>query len=520
VLIESRWIWVTSVIAMLLSTAFVTAAGRPEDDASTLARITEEAFARSQVMFTAFHLSDVYGPRFMDSPGYHKAGEWAVRVLDGYGIPAAQEFFPQSAPGWSFDHSSVEMLEPSYSSLTGVPLARSGSTSGPITGEPVLAIIRNEAEFQAFATSNRNKLKGRIVLLDPIQELPLHTIPASHRLSYAEILGTAQPEEYHWRPQLSRAQMNEADKVQDELINFLREQGVGAEIHSGVGDETFPADAGQVRVTYAALLGQTSPPSVAIEAEQYNRIVRLITNNIPVRLRVNLSTQFYSMPHSFNVVAEIKSAAQASELVMVGAHLDSWQGATGATDNAAGCAIVMDAMRILKSLNLKMDRTVRMVLWDGEEQGEVGSKAYVKEHFADLATSQKKPEYYRLSVYFNVDSGSGKVRGFTAQKNLKAQQVLQEWITPLKDLDVVAVTPDYAGGSDHTSFDKVGLPAFPTTQDPLEYDSISHHTNMDVYDRLRAENMKQAAAVVAWMLYKAATAPKMMPRGELPAQLR
>jgi Zn-dependent M28 family amino/carboxypeptidase len=202
---------------------------------------------------------------------------------------------------------------------------------------------------------------------------------------------------------------------------------------------------------------------------------------------------------------------------MVGAHLDSWQAATGATDNAAGCAIVMEAMRILKALNLRMDRTVRMVLWDGEEQGEVGSKAYVKEHFADLATSQTKPEYYKLSVYFNVDSGSGKVRGFTSQKNLKAQQVLQEWIAPLKSLDVIAVAPKFAGGSDHTSFDRVGLPAFPTTQDPLEYDAISHHTNMDVYDRLRAEDMKQASAVMAWMIYKAATAPTMMPRGQLPA---
>lgn len=311
---------------------------------------------------------------------------------------------------------------------------------------------------------------------------------------------------------MTDAQYQEMERLHATTAEFLASQSVGVEIRNGIGDEDFPADAGVIRGTYSAEMGKASPPAVVVEAEQYNRLVRLVSHGIPVELRISTSTSFYDAARSFNVVAEIPGTDKRDEFVMVGAHLDSWQGGTGAVDNAAGCAIVMEAMRVLRSIHAPLSRSIRMVLWDGEEQNEAGSKAYVKAHFGDAKTGSRLPEFDKISVYFNVDSGSGRIRGFVAQKNTKVQNVLESWIKPLRDLGVVGISGKQDGGSDQIAFEKIGIPTVPSKQDPLDYDAVAHHTNMDVADRVQPLDMKQAVTALAWMLMQASNAPDMMPR--------
>jgi carboxypeptidase Q len=482
-------------------------------DAAVLTALKEQAFEHSQAAEDVFYLADVFGPRFMDSPGYVKAGDWAVTRLHGYGLAnAAKEYFVAPGPGWGFSGVSVEMTLPSYSRIAAFPLARSLGTKGVVSGEPILAAVTTEQEYQEFVSHYRGRLKDKIVLIDPIHPIQAHSWLGTHTLDESEVLETTWPPSPPWRPEMTDTQYQDMEKLRAKVAEFLSTEGVGAEIQSGIGDEDFPADAGVIRGTYSAEMGKTSPPAVVVEAEQYNRLVRLVSRGVPVRLRVSTSTTFYESARSFNVVAEIPGTDRRDELVMVGAHLDSWQGGTGAVDNAAGCAIVMEAMRVLQSVHAPLSRSVRMVLWDGEEQNEAGAKAYVKAHFGDAKTGVRLPEFAKVSVYFNVDSGSGKIRGFVAQKNVNAKNVLESWIKPLRDLGVIGVSGEYDGGSDHIAFDKIGIPTVPSKQDPLDYDAVAHHTNMDVADRLQPEDMKQAVTVLAWMLFQASKASAMMPR--------
>jgi len=482
-------------------------------DMNVLPAIKEQAFFHSQAADDVFYLADVFGPRFMDSPGYVKAGDWAVQKLKAYGLAnAAKEYFTTPGPGWGFTGVSVEMIVPSYSRLEAFPLARSKATDGVVSGEPVLAAITTEQEYQQFVARYQGKLKGKIVLIDKIQPIRPRSWEGTHILNEPEVLETAWPPTPNWRPEMTDAQYQEMEKLQAKTAEFLANQDAGVEVRSGIGDEDFPADAGVIRGTYSAEMGKTSPPAVVIEAEQYNRLVRLISNGVRIEMRISTSTSFYDAARSFNVVAEIPGTNRRDEFVMVGAHLDSWQGGTGAMDNAAGCAIVMEAMRILQTIHVPLSRSIRMVLWDGEEQNEVGAKAYVKAHFGDTKTGSRLPEFDKISVYFNVDSGSGKIRGFVAQKNVKGKSVLESWIKPLRDLGVIGISGEQDGGSDHIAFEKIGIPTVPSKQDPLDYDSIAHHTSMDVADRMQPEDMKQAAAVMAWMLFQASNAPEMMPR--------
>jgi hypothetical protein len=385
-----------------------------------------------------------------------------------------------------------------------------------VSGEPVLAAITTEQEYQQFAARYQGNLKGKIVLMDPIQPIQARSWEGTHTLNESEVLETTWPPSPPWRPTMTDAQYQEMEKLQAKTAEFLATQSVGAEIRSGIGDEDFPADAGLIRGTYSAEIGKTSPPAVVVEAEQYNRLVRLLSHGIPVEVRVYTSTSFYDAARSFNVVAEIPGTDRRDEFVMVGAHLDSWQGGTGAVDNAAGCAIVMEAMRILRSIHAPLSRSIRMALWDGEEQNEVGSKAYVKAHFGDAKAGSRLPEFDKISVYFNIDSGSGKIRGFVAQKNPRAQRVLESWVKPLRDLGVIGISGQQDGGSDHIAFERIGIPTVPSKQDPQDYDAVAHHTNMDVADRVQPEDMKQAVTVLAWILFQASNASEMMPRGAKP----
>ena len=258
------------------------------------------------------------------------------------------------------------------------------------------------------------------------------------------------------------------------------------------------------------------PPSVVITSEHYNRIARLIEHNISVKLSFDIQAGFTEPAGTFNVTAEIPGANPDAGLVMLGGHLDSWTGGTGATDNAAGAAVAMEAMRILKTLDLKMARTVRVALWSAEEQGMLGSAAYVREHFADPAVMDPQPEYAKLSGYFNLDNGAGKIRGLYLQDNDMMRPIFEAWLAPFRDLGATTLTIRATGSTDHVSFDAVGLPAFQFIQDPLEYATRTHHSNMDLYDRLQAGDLEQASAIMAWMVYNTASRPEMLPRKPMP----
>ena len=259
------------------------------------------------------------------------------------------------------------------------------------------------------------------------------------------------------------------------------------------------------------------PPMVALAAEHYNRLVRLLDKGVPVKLELEVRAQVeQDNAPGFNVIAELPGGSKKDEMVMLGAHLDSWQAGTGAADNGAGCAVVLEAMRILTALKLKMDRTVRIALWDAEEEGLIGSREYVKAHFADRETMELKPEHARLAGYFNFDNGSGKIRGVYLQGNDMLRPIFQAWLEPFKDMGAATVSIRNTGGTDHLSFDAVGLPGFQFIQDPLDYSTRTHHSNMDVYDHLQKSDLMEAAAIMASFVYNAATRPEMLPRKALP----
>jgi hypothetical protein len=305
------------------------------------------------------------------------------------------------------------------------------------------------------------------------------------------------------------------EEMANELNKFLVDEGVRLVIYpaSGDGGTIFPPTGGYSYKPEA----QLAPPSLALTPEHYNRMVRLLEHKQPVRIEAEIAAEFYdATADSVNVVAEIPGGSKSDELVIIGGHLDSWDFATGATDNATGCAVMMEVMRILKTLDLRMDRTVRMVLWGGEEQGLLGSEAYVKEHFGDPETMQLKPGHGKVSAYYNMDNGSGKVRGVYLQGNNMVRPTFDAWLSPFRDLGATTLSIRNTGGTDHLSFDALGIPGFQFIQDPLEYGSRTHHTNMDVYDRVQAADLMQAAAVIASFVYHTANRPEMLPRKPLP----
>jgi carboxypeptidase Q len=420
--------------------------------------------------------------------------------------------------------------------LIGFAQPWSSGTNGPVSGEAILAVISGPEDLEKF----KGKLKGKIVLAATPHASEMVTAPFARRLSDAEIadaetspdpvmgnpaalpLGFARPTA-GGAPAAGRgapgrgaagARGGNPRQFRAELNKFLKEEGVLVVLTPGNGP-----DGGTVMGQAAGSQNaneEPPPPSVVLTNEHYNRIVRLMDKGIPVTLAFDITAKFTEPADSFNITAEIPGSNPDAGFVMLGGHFDSWTGGTGATDNGAGSAVAMEAMRILKTLNVKMLRTVRLGLWTGEEQGTLGSRAYVKEHFADAADMKPKPEHSKMSGYFNLDNGSGKIRGIYIQDNDEMRPIFEAWVEPLKDLGATALTIRNTGSTDHIPFDNVGLPAFQFIQDPLEYGSRTHHSNMDLYDRLQAGDLEQASAVMAWFVYNTATRPEMLPRKPMP----
>jgi carboxypeptidase Q len=489
-------------------------------DLAVVNKIRTEALQNSQVMDHVFNLTEVYGPRLAASPAYMKAGEWAVKTLKGWGLEDAKlEKWGKFGRTWSYSRLAVHLLEPYQASLIAAPLAWSPGTEGPTAGEVAVARIATIEDAQEF----KGKLKGKFVMLEAPRRLALHMEGDARRYTDADLARIslapepgAQP--FGRMPSSEQAQRfrspAEARQARAKVTQFLKDEGVLGVISAGIlGDDgtifTSPAGGRDADTPIP-------PVNIALAAEHYNQIARLVEKKVPVRIEVELKAQFYENADGANVVANLPGGKKKDELVVVGAHLDSWQAATGATDNAAGCAVMMEAVRILTALNLKMDRTVRIALWDAEEQGLIGSREYVTAHFADRETMALKPEHAKLSGYFNFDNGAGKIRGVYMQGNDMMRPIFEAWLEPFKDLGAATVTIRNTGGTDHLSFDAVGLPGFQFIQDPLDYSARTHHSNMDTYDRLPPGDLMQASAVVASFVYNAATRPEMLPRKPLP----
>ncbi len=498
-------------------------------------RIRQEALGNSKVMDHLFYLTDVHGPRLAGSPGYRGAAEWALKQLKEWGIGNARlEPFGAIGRSWSFVHYSGHLVEPQRAPLMGFPLAWTPGTNGKVSAEPILAPMplgNSDEALEKTLAQFKGKLRGKIVLIDNPRELDLVTQPLARRFTDSELASEAlapdprpespfaapipRPEGPPGPPGPPRPFDREgARRRANRRIQFLKDEGVLMVVSAGLR-----GDRGTI---FATAFGSREPkdplppPAVAIAVEHYNRIARLLSKKIPVRLEFEVETQFHEEAQGYNVIAEIPGVRKKDELVMLGAHLDSWIAGTGATDNAAGCAVMLEVMRILKALDFKLDRTVRLGLWDGEEQGFLGSRAYVKEHFADRETMALKPDHAKLAVYFNVDNGSGRIRGVYLQGNDMVRPIFQAWLEPLRDLGATTLTIRNTGGTDHLSFDEVGLPGFQFIQDPLEYGTRTHHSNMDVYDHVRGGDLMQAAVVVASFAYHAAMREEMLPRKPLP----
>ncbi|HVO97917.1 MAG TPA: M20/M25/M40 family metallo-hydrolase [Bryobacteraceae bacterium] len=526
------------------------AIGQDRVDLGIVDRIKAEAFERSKVMETLRNLTDVHGPRLTGSPGFEDAAKWAMGELNSYGLEKVHlEKWGPFGRAWTLEQSSLEMIEPRYAPLTAVPLAWSGSTNGPVMADLVLAPIhasfqegpkKFKEEWQAYQANWTGKLRGKIVLISAPKVPAQQSNPQFRRLTDAELADIAKApapaakisakklEDLEWPEpsevgkffnSLPNSLMDQLfdlyDQIAEERGAFFSKEGVaGVILEDGRAHEglLFGEAAGGFKAA-----GTPAPPTFVVTAEQYNRIARLVEHKDPVRLRLNLkATASDRDVDGLNIIGEIPGGDKKDEFVMIGAHFDSWHTGTGATDNGAGSAVMIEVMRILKALNLKMDRTVRIGLWSGEEEGLFGSRAYVKEHFADPKTMQVTSEHGKLSGYFNLDNGSGKIRGVYLQGHDAMRPIFETWLAPFRDLGVTTVSIRNTGGTDHLSFAAVGLPGFQFIQDPLDYGTITHHSDMDTWDHAVPEDLMQASAVIATVVYETAVRKDMLPRRELP----
>jgi carboxypeptidase Q len=493
-------------------------------DLTAVHQIKEEGFTQktSQVMEIMTNLTDIHGPRLTNSPDIKEAAQWTTDKMKEWQLSNVHlEPWGPFGRGWSNERTNVQVIAPHPFPLIAYAKAWTPGTNGPVTAEAVYAPISKEEDFAKF----KGQLKGKFVLTAAIPEDPERFEPQTHRYTDAELLDLAKAEIPGAGPSFEDriAQFRAQREFQLKVQKFLVEEGVAAWIEPSRGDD------GTVFVQSGGGRDPKDPPApcrVAVSSENYGRIVRTLEKKVPVTMLVDIQNKFYDDDlNSFNIIGEIPGSdkAKADQIVMLGAHFDSWQSGTGATDNGAGSAVMLEAMRILKATGLKMRRTVRIGLWTGEEQGLLGSRAYIKQHFGDPnaedpATHLIKitPEHAKLDAYYNVDNGTGKIRGVYLQGNEMIAPIFEAWMEPFHDLGMTTLTIRNTGGTDHLSFDAVGLPGFQFIQDPMDYETRTHHSNQDVYERIQEPDMKQMAVIVASFVYLTANREEMMPRKPLP----
>ena len=505
-----------------LPVAAAAATGGPDDQA----RILDEGFNHSQVMPIAEWLADHIGARLTGSPGMRAAEDWTQDEFRHWGLrDVHRESFPFGR-GWQAERVSVRMLAPRPLPLHAMAVAWTPSTAGAVSAPIVVAPIRSEADLRAW----HGKLAGKIVLVDLPSAGSEPTEPAFVRYSDAQI---AQMDHYDQPVHGSDAApvWLKRARLQTRIDDFLKREGAVARVAQSYSDGGLLHGEGTAYPQGAAL------PAVEVTAEDYRRLARLARTG-PVTLEIDSQTQFFDQDRqAYNILAEIPGTDPRAGYVMAGAHLDSWAAADGAADDGAGVAMVMEAARILAAIGVRPHRTIRFALWAGEEQGLLGSKAYVAEHIASrppaaagttgledyFQTSRRYPvtplaDYGKLAAYFNIDNGSGKLRGIYAQGNLAAVPILETLIAPFRALGMDRVVADNTDSTDHEFFAAAGLPAFQFIQDPLDYESRVHHSSIDTYDHLQDADMRQGAVVLAGLLLEVANQRDPLPRQVLPTQ--
>jgi carboxypeptidase Q len=511
-----------AVFVVLLMVLPLAAQAPSQADLYAIYQIKDEGFNRSQVMDIMSYLSDVYGPRLTNSPDIKEAAAWTTGKMNDWKLANVHlEPWGPFGRGWSNERISAQVISPRPFPLIAYAKAWTPGTNGPVTADAVLAPILKEDDIQKY----RGQLKGKFVLTAAVPENPERFEPQAHRYTDAELADLAtQPVPAAQNPEDRIAQFRAQRELNLKIQKFLVEEGVAAWIEPSRGDD------GTVFVQQGGGRDKEkdppTPPRVAVASENYGRIYRLLEKKKTVTMQVDIENKFYDDDlNSFNIIGEIPGTdkAKADEVVMLGAHFDSWHSGTGATDNGAGSAVMLEAIRILKATGVKLRRTVRIGLWTGEEQGLLGSAAYVKQHFGDRnvedpATKLIKilPEHAKLDAYYNIDNGTGKIRGVYLQGNGMVAPIFSAWMAPFHDLGMNTLTIRNTGGTDHLSFDGVGLPGFQFIQDPMDYDTRTHHSNMDVYERIQEPDMKQMAVIVASFVYLTANRDEMIPRKPLP----
>jgi hypothetical protein len=476
-------------------------------DLDAIYRIKEEGLQRSKIMETVSYLTDVYGPRLTGSPDTAEAAGWTQNAMKSWGLSNVHlEKWPFGR-GWRSERFTAMALTPRAFPLIAYPKAWTPGTNGPVTGDAVIALINEDKDFETF----RGQLRGKFVLSVPMRDVPAHFEPAGRRFTDTELVDLSKQPAGRGG---GRGNAQAAQAFNRRKAQFWIDEGVAAVLDASRGD------GGTLFVQAGGSRDPKEPPAptqVTLAVEHYGRIMRTLELKIPVTLQMDIVNRFYDADQSsFNIVGEIPGTDKADEVVMLGAHFDSWHTGTGATDNAAGAAVMLEAMRILKAAGVRLRRTVRIGLWTGEEQGLLGSKEYVKAHFGDPATMQLKPEHARFSSYFNVDNGTGMIRGVYLQGNEAVAPIFQAWMEPFRNMGMTTLAIRNTGGTDHQSYDAVGLPGFQFIQDEVEYNARTHHSNMDTYERIQANDMMRNAVIVATFAMNAANRDEKLPRKPLP----
>jgi hypothetical protein len=515
--------------AVLLALTLPIRADEAIDDAM-IARFKMEGFQHSRVMETLTDLTDSFGARLRGSPSYAAAADWAKQRLNEFGIERVA-FEPGGfpGPGWVLKRFSVEMTAPQYLHVTALPMAWSPATAGRVAGTPVLVEVSSPADFDRY----RGKLRGAIVMNGrPRSEPATSFAPGAERFSDAKLAAAeaATDPKTHVLDSSDGPDYPGAEKARRDglegraaIARFFHDEGVAAVLVSS------PLSSGVITVTDASgfdLSGAQwkvpnpafTVPSFVLTREHYGRIARLVGRKRPVTIELQLDVEITPDVRSVDVVAEIPGTDPhiGDEVVMLGGHFDSWHAGTGATDNGAGSAVMMEAIRILKAAGVRPRRTIRLALWDAEEGGHLGSITYVQRHFGDARTMALKPEHAKLSVYFNLDNGTGRIRGVYLQGNEGVRPIFDAWLRPFRPLGAATLAIQSVGGTDHLDFTHVGLPAFQFIQDPIDYETRTHHTNMDVIESVQEADLQQASVIVASFVYNAAMRDERLPRVPLP----
>ena len=498
-------------------------------DSVAVARIRDEGLNRSQVMRLFSGLTDVYGPRLSGSPAYLEAAEWARRQLEAMGLAKARlEAWGPWGKGWTLKNYSAMVSGRQNFPLLSYPKAWSPSM-GKVTADLVYLNAQTDSALKTFS----GKIKGKFILVDDARELTPPFEPAARRTADSTLLKLANSDGQRrggrWfdrGPDAARRRMIAFRKISlcfDEAAKAIltcsdRNGGI-----IDVASAVYPQhpDSGWTRGPKA--FQNDAPkmiPQVSVGAEHYNRLVRLLQQGESLRLTLEIEAAFNQVDSCYNILAEIPGTDLQDEIVIVGGHFDSWHGGTGAADNAAGCAVAMEAMRLIKALDLRPRRTIRIGLWDAEEHGFLGSRGYIAKHLATREGGAEnrngkviyKPEGEKFSVYFNMDNGGGKFRGIYLQGNEACRPIFRAWLVPFNDLGAATISLANTGGTDHQVFDGLGLPGFQFIQDPLDYGSRVHHTDMDVFERCLPDDLKQAAVIMAAFAYNAAMRDEKIPR--------